>query len=168
MLQTEPLCPWGHWGLRTFSPPPPRPGCSPYTHSPKAASTRAKQERNQRKAMLLRVGMCSASVRAPFMSPGAPHPPGPAQSEKLEGQPPCFPGTLVISGGQAHLAARLAVSLEHIRPWERGSCPAQCHPLDLATPGTPRALQARPASHHGSKNSCKEAHLVVAGRPPVP
>lgn len=64
-LWTEPLAllPWGwvqsHWGLGT--PPQPAPGLAGpplgSRHSqPKAASTRAKQERSQRKAMLLLSG----------------------------------------------------------------------------------------------------------------
>lgn len=109
LLRTEPLRRRGHWKLPERLPLP-QPDC-PHTHSPKAAPTKAKQERSQRKAMLLQAGKCEVpTVSAPFISPGIPQtPPTPPALPSQRGQRATLPviqGPWVISGGQAPLAAR--------------------------------------------------------------
>lgn len=116
-----------------------------------------KQERNQRKVMLLQSGRCGVTaVRAPIIAPGIPKSPpsapGPALSEEPESHPPCYSGTFSSKWGPSpsHSLAWLSARATPA-PGKRAAALAQRHPEDLAMPGSPRALQARPAPRLGAQ-----------------
>lgn len=115
-----------------------------------------KQERNQRKVMLLQSGRCGVTaVRAPIIAPGTPKSPpsapGPALSEEPESHPPCYSGTFSSKVGAKPLSQPgLALSPGHPGPWEKGSCPGPASPRRLGNARQSKGTAGKASTQAGS------------------
>lgn len=104
----------------------------------------------------------------PFKSPGPPRalpsPSGPAQPEKPESHPPCYPRTLSDKWGSSP-CTDLALSPGRPNPWEEGSCCDAPLPLRLGNAWHPKGSVGRASTPAGSSGPAEPSSVQPSASP---